>query len=225
MKPTGTGSKWMALAFAAVGAALFAATGFTGLLYAGIYILAIAPGAFMGSRATGRHPAGWVGGGLIGYGTTQIALWLPIFLGVPSKAAFILAWLAQAGLLIWLGRRIKSPLVTLPVWTGADRRAFALTLLLVPLLMGPPYRNIGAVDGVGARLYRAYFTADFVWHTALTSGLGRYASPPRNPYMASSTLHYYWTYFMLPAVAAEESPIGVQNALKANAMLSAVMVL
>ena len=49
---------------------------------------------------------------------------------------------------------------------------------------------------MGTRWYRAYFTADFVWHTALTAELGRYDSPPRNPYMASQALHYYWTYYL-----------------------------
>ena len=216
---------WLFLAGAAVAIALLAATGISGLLYLGVYLCAIAPGAFLGGRATGQHPAGWVAGALVGYGTTQLALWLPIFLGIPSKGSFVLSWLVFAALLIWCGRRIQAPPLTLPLWTAADRRALALTLLLVPALMGPPYRNVGAIDNSGTKWYRAYFTADFVWHTALTSELGRYDSPPHNPYHASSTLHYYWTYFMLPAVAAEETAIGVQSALKANAILSAVLVL
>ena len=93
--------------------------------------------------------------------------------------------------------------------------------------MGPPYRNLGAADETGTRHYRAYFTADFVWHTALAAELGRYASPPKNPYMASRDIHYYWTYFLLPAVVAHEAPApldDLQGVLKANAMLSALLV-
>jgi hypothetical protein len=216
---------WLVLASGAVVAALLAATGLRGLFYLLLYLGAVAPGIFAGGRATGQHPAGFVAGALAGYGTTQLALWLPVFLGIPSRITFLLSWFAFTILLLWIGTRIKTPLLNLPAWTGADHRAIALTLLLVPALMGPPYRNLGAADEAGTRWYRAYFTADFVWHTALTSELGRYDSPPHNPYEASSTLHYYWTYFMLPAVAAEESAIPVQDALKANAILSAAFVL
>ena len=164
------------------------------------------------------HPAGWFIGALVGYGATQLALWLPIYLGVASPVAFVLSWLALASVLVWLSRRCRQPLMSLPAWSPGDTRALALTLLLVPLLMGPPYRNLGREDASGTRWYRAYFTADFVWHTALAAELGRFDSPPRNPYMASQTMHYYWTYFLLPAVAA--SGRDVQAPLKTNAILS-----
>ena len=57
----------------------------------------------------------------------------------------------------------------LPAWTRRTLRALLLVLLLVPALMGPPYRNLGRADETGNRYYRAYFTADFVWHSALAS--------------------------------------------------------
>ena len=52
-------------------------------------------------------------------------------------------------------------------------------LLLVPVLMGPPYRNLGRADATGNRYYRAYFTADFVWHSALAYELGKFSLPPQ----------------------------------------------
>ena len=64
--------------------------------------------------------------------------------------------------------------------------------------MAAPYRNLGGASADGTKHYRAYFTADFVWHVALTSELGRFEMPPRNPYMAREALHYYWTYFLVP---------------------------
>ena len=94
--------------------------------------------------------------------------------------------------------------------------------------MTPPYRNLGAADDQGSRWYRAYFTADFVWHAALAAELGRYDTPPRNPYLASERIHYYWTYFLLPSVIAHEMPAplsDVQSVLKANAMLSALLLI
>ena len=203
--------------------AVAAASGTTGLLYGLLYAAAVSPGVMFGRRAAGpTHPAGWIIGALLGYGATQLALWLPIYLGIASPVTFILSWLLQAALLVWLSRKLQQPLMALPAWSPADTRALVLTLLLVPVLMGPPYRNLGRKDESGTRWYRAYFTADFVWHTALTAELGRYDSPPRNPYMASQALHYYWTYFLLPAVAAGDD---VQSVLKANAMLSAPLLI
>jgi hypothetical protein len=211
--------KWVAGWGAAFLSALVVACGTNGLVHAALYAAAVAPGIALGRRVAGaRHPAGWVIGTLLGYGATQLALWLPIYLGVASPVTFLLSWLLHAALLVWLSRRIDQPVLALPSWSPGDTRALALTLLLVPLLMGPPYRNLGAIDESGTRWYRAYFTADFVWHTALAAELGRHELPPRNPYMASQPMHYYWTYFLLPSVAARDD---LQGVLKANAMVSA----
>ena len=65
-----------------------------------------------------------------------------------------------------------------------------------------PGARLGSYDSAGNRLYRAYFIADFVWHTALTAELTKHAQPPRNPYLASKPVHYYWTYFVVPATIA-----------------------
>lgn len=218
---------WPALAAGGVMATLLVAVGAVGLLYAPIYAAAIAPGVLLGRRLIGPgHAAGWIIGGIIGYGAAELALWVPIALHVPSAPAFVAAWAVEAGVLSLLARRIAAPVVVLTAWTRADTRALALATLLVPLLMAPPYRNLGAADESGTRYYRAYFTADFVWHTALAAELGRYDTPPRNPYMAAKELNYYWTYFLLPAIVAQESPApldDVQAALKANAILSATL--
>ena len=200
-----------------------AATGWAGLLHGMVYAVAIAPGVALGRRAAGAsHPGGWALGAALGYGATQLALWLPIYLGIASWATLAASWLLQAACLVWIARRLRRPVLALPAWSPEDTRALALTLLLVPLLMGPPYRNLGRVDESGTRWYRAYFTADFVWHTALAAELRRYDTPPRNPYMASSTMQYYWTYFLLPAVAGGHD---LQATLKANAMLSAPLLI
>ena len=161
-------------------------------------------------------------GALLGYGATQLALWLPIYLGIPYLAIFLGSWSLQAVLLVAVSRRIEPPVLTLPAWSPADTRLLAITLLLVPILMGRPYQNLGREDATGARHYRAYFTADFVWHAALAAELRKFDSPPRNPYMASRSMHYYWTYFLLPAVASGDD---VESVLKANAMVSAPLLI
>jgi hypothetical protein len=52
-----------------------------------------------------------------------------------------------------------------------------LLLLLVPAVFAFPYKNLGARDAEGNRFYRAYFTADFIWHMALTAELTKYSMP------------------------------------------------
>lgn len=219
---------WLSVCAAALGIALLAGAGVTGLGYSVVYAAAVLPGVRFGRALFGRESlTGWFAGATLGYAATQIALWLPIFVGVASPLAFIVSWGLVSGGFLIAARRITTPVLTLPTAGAADIRALALVLLLVPVLMGPPYRNLGAADENGTRYYRAYFTADFVWHTALASELGKYDSPPRNPYYASQEMHYYWTYFLLPAVTSSEAPriFDVQRVLKANAVCTAAIVL
>ena len=200
-----------------------------GLLYGLVYAGAIAPGIILGRRLVGaRHPAGWIVGGVLGYALTQLALWVPIILHLPSPLAFAGAWAVELALVWVLTRRISAPVLSLPPPAASEAKALALTLFLAAAVIVVPYRNLGRADAAGTRFYRAYFTADFFWHTALAGELGRYATPPRDPYMASREMHYYWTYFLLPAVVAHESPAplhDVQRALKVNAGLSALLVI
>ena len=117
-------------------------------------------------------------------------------------------------------------MLDLPPWTPRDSAALAATLLLVPLLMAAPYRNLGRANAEGTKHYRAYFTADFVWHTALTAELGHFQMPPRNPYMARESLHYYWTYFLVPAAVSSTGPPimrDVEATLKVNAIATAAV--
>lgn len=175
--------------------------GLAGLGYAAIFILATVPGWPVGRALFGRtHPARWIAGGLLGYGLTTVALWVPLAAGQAWWLPFVLSWGAMTAISTLVARRINGPLAPLDEWTGATTRALALTLSLVPLVMLLPYRHVAHIDEQGGRNYRAYFTADFVWHEALAAELARFDSPPRNPYMAAQPLHYYWGYFVLPSV-------------------------
>jgi hypothetical protein len=198
-----------------------------GLLYGVFYAGAVAPGILVARRLAGNTPGAWIVGGVVGYGLTQLALWLPIVLHVPSPVAFFGAWAAETTVLWILSRRVTAPILTFPGAVAAETKALGVVLLLTAIVMFVPYRNLGRSDSTGTRYYRAYFTADFFWHTALAAELGRYSTPPRDPYMASREMHYYWTYFLLPAIVAHESPAplnDVQRALKVNAGLSALLV-
>lgn len=172
-----------------------------GLLYAVVFALATIPGWPVGAALVGRsHPARWIAGSLIGYGLTAVALWVPLATHHASWPFFVLAWATVTGVVRVVFGRVRSPLIAPPEWNANTTRALALLLLLVPAVMVLPYRHVGQVDDQGGRRYRAYFTADFVWHEALAAELARFEFPPRNPYMAAEPLHYYWGYFILPSV-------------------------
>ena len=197
------------------------------LAYAAMYVLATVPGWPLGRALFGRHPAGWGAGALAGYGITTLTLWIVIAVGFPSGFTFALAWgVVSAASWAALGRR--GPFITLPALERRDLRTFLLLIWLVPAVFVLPYKNLGARDEWGDRFYRAYFTADFFLHTALTAELTKYKMPPRTPYVGGRTLRYYWSYFLFPAVVAEEGPsvlADIELCLKVNAYCTAVLFL
>jgi hypothetical protein len=203
--------------------------GLGGVVYTLVYVAALVPGLPVGfwlfSR---RHAAGWVAGGLVGYVFTAFALWLVIAAGVPRAPFMLLAW-AVASAATWLAylRWCQAPLVTLPVWTRRDTAALFLVLLLVPALVTPTVSKVGAVDESGNERYRAYFTADFLWHAALTEEIARFDMPPRDPYAGDQPLNYYWAYFLLPGSALGTNPFGLWPTaipiLKVNLLLSGLL--
>ena len=83
------------------------------------------------------------------------------------------------------------------------------------------------MDEAGNERYRAYFTADFLWHAALTAELARFDMPPKDPYAGDHTLNYYWAYFLLPGSAMGTDPFGLWPSaipiLKVNRILSGLL--
>ena len=179
----------------------------TAVVYVLAYVAATLPGWPIGFGLFGRrHAAGWIAGALLGYGITALALWVPIVAGAPGSLTFGAAWtLVTVG--SWtMFRSARRPAVDLPAWTERDTVGLCAVVLIVPLLVAVPYGRIGESDAQGNRRYRAYFTADFVWHEALTAELARFSAPPKNPYLAGRSLHYYWAYFLLPASITGAGP-------------------
>jgi hypothetical protein len=200
--------------------------GSSGLAYLPFWAAAALPGVPVGLRVFGRHAAGWVAGAAASYAVTCLVLWAVVAAGAASAPAFAAAWAIECAALYALAQALPRDAVRLRAWTPRDTAALSAVLLLVPVLMGAPYRNLGASDGEGRKYYRAYFTADFVWHMALTAELGRFQIPPRNPYMAHRDLHYYWTYFLVPAAVTSTVPgADVEASLKVNAQCTALLLL
>jgi hypothetical protein len=194
-----------------------------------IYLLALAPGVPIGFALFGRHHAGgWIAAAVIGYALTAFALWAPIAAGIPSFIPFVASWIVVAALSWLVCRRIISPCVALPPWTPAGSAGLLAVLVLTLAIATPPFAHVAKTDAEGNRYYRAYFTADFVWHTALTSEIGKFSMPPRNPYLARQPIHYYWTYYLLPAVVSETGPPpvrDVQLCLKINALMTGLLLM
>jgi hypothetical protein len=202
--------------------------GLGGLAYVPFWLLAALPGVPVGLSLAGRHAFGWVAGLAIGYSTSCLVVWALIVSGGMSPLAMAAAWAIEVAGLWLVSRVIPGPVIDLPRWTPRDGAALAATLLLVPVLMAAPYRNLGKASPDGTKHYRAYFTADFVWHAALTAELGRFEMPPRNPYMARDALHYYWTYFLVPAAVSSVGPSVVRDVeanLKVNAIATAAILI
>src|SRR4051812_21391862 len=145
------------------------ACGVAALAYAVIYAIAVLPGIPLGIALWGRrHPAAWIGGALFGYGLTQMGIWLVIATRLASPIAFAAVWAGLLGAAILVWRPFSAePIIRLSLPSKQSLAALFLVLLLVPVLMGPPYANLGRSDDQGNRYYRAYFTADFLWHSAL----------------------------------------------------------
>ncbi len=201
--------------------------GLAGVAYFGLYLLALLPGLPIGWRLFGRgQPAGWIAGALIGYGLTALAFWLPIRFGAARSSSFLIVWLATGAVVWLLMRRDAEPLVFLPRFTRRDAATGLLVMHLVVAFLALPFGRLGSVDASGTRYYRAYFTADFVWHAALTQELARFDSPPHNPFFARDPVHYYYTYFLVPAVLSgpQRAPlVSVETALKINAIGAATL--
>ncbi|TAK17895.1 MAG: hypothetical protein EPO35_02215 [Acidobacteria bacterium] len=212
-----------------VGLSIWFGNGLGGLLYLILYVLATMPGWPVGFALFGRrHAAGWIAGALIGYAITAVTLWTVIKLGIPGALTFLGAWLIVAAAIRRVfNRRRRNPLVALPSWGRRDTLALIFTLSLVPLLVAPTFRNVGRADEGGRQQYRAYFTADVLWHAALTNELARFDMPPRDPYAGDQTLNYYWSHFLLPASALGTNPFGLWPdplpLLKVNAMMSGLL--
>jgi len=211
------------------GAAWVVGNGAAGLLYFLIYLVSTVPGLPIGFTLFGvRHPAGWIAGFLVGYALAAFAMWVPIAIGVASTPGFLLSW-AIAAIITWtVCPWRRQPVVALPDWNEQTSAGAVIVLVLTLAIATPPFARVGEADSVGNQSYRAYFTADFIWHTALTSELSKFSSPPRNPYLASEPLHYYWTYFLVPATVSAQGPEllrDVQRCLKVNALLTGVLLM
>jgi hypothetical protein len=200
------------------------------LLFPVVYAALVLPGVPLGFALFGRqHPAGWIAGAILGYALAVLGIWAAAAIGMPGRGAFA-GTIALITLTTFAAswRYRRSPLVTLPPWTAETSSGFAVVVALTLALAAPPLANVGARDRDGNLRYRAYFTADFVWHSALTAELTRFTLPPGNPYLAPERIHYYWGYFLVPAAIASSGPAplrDVERSLRLNALATGLLLM
>lgn len=203
--------------------------GAAGWLYALLYCVAVLPGLRIGFALFGRsHVGGWISGALIGYTLANLAAWAAIQLHHATAFGFFTA-IAIVTAVVWLSlSRVREPLIALPPWTPGSTISLSLVLILTLFVAVPPLSNVGWTDNEGNRYYRAYFTADFVWHAAMTAELKKFELPAKNPYLRDTNIHYYWTYFMVPAAISGTGPHAlqdIQRCLKLNALLTGLLLM
>jgi hypothetical protein len=210
----------IALAVSVLGLAWILGHGAAGLGYVALFALLLLPGLPLGFYLFGaRHAAGWIAGGLIGYALSAVVLWVPADLGLTAQVWLPGAWAALTAA-THLFVRGGHAVVPLPPWQRADTVALLCAMLLVPLIVSVPFSRVGERDADGNLRYRAYFTADFLWHVALTEELAKADPPPRNPYLERRALNYYWAYFVPPAMIARS--VGATHSFEACLLLNAL---
>lgn len=200
----------VALAAVAIGLA-WRWGGQLGIAHLGVYLIALVPGIPIGIALFGpRHAGAWIVGGVLGYALTGVALWLVLVSRRDVPPAGVTLAAALAG---WMLARVIRTRLDVAVWTARDTAALCCVLLLVPALMARPLSRLGEPDDFGRLRFRAYFTADVLWHVALTSEVARQRWPARDPFAAPHTLHYYVPYFTVPAASAATLPGGMEGVL------------
>ena len=63
----------------------------------------------------------------------------------------------------------------------------------------PGHSRFVGVEIPEGHVYRAYFTADYVWRRAVVAELAKGDFLPANPYYVGDVLHYYWLPHLLSA--------------------------
>ncbi len=158
-------------------------------------------GVWLARRATSSQvsKAHWLFGPVWGLGFCVVGLLILWLLGGRGLWILVVApW--PIWMLLCLPIERAGQALQLPVFTRQDLLAVVLLCAIVPVVAGMPYAHVGERAADGAKSYRAYFTADFVWAMTIVSEVSKGDMPPKNPFRIGGALHYYWLAHFLSAV-------------------------
>lgn len=185
---------------ACAGTLLLVATPFAALASLVTHVMFAVPGVLLVRGVFGGKD-GWLAsaafGPLLGIGLNSLVvlgLW-----GVGARGPWILvAGPALACSLAALAPRVRGRWAPLTLQTS-DLVCLGLLLAFVPALIARPLSLVGAMVPEG-EVYRAYFTADYVWRRAVVAELAKGDLLPANPFYLNDVLHYYWLPHLMIAV-------------------------
>jgi hypothetical protein len=179
------------------------------------------PGVLLARRLYGSQPGVWAAAFLAGpswgYVFSSVVL-----LGLWAMGVRRFVWLMASPIpalaAVWPARALAGDL-SIPAIGKREVAAISLVLLSVPAIVGLPFAHVGA-DLPDGRAYRAYFTADMVWASAVVSEVSKGDMPPVNPFYVGDRLHYYWFAHLLPAAEHRAFPrqVSVDQLLLVNAV-------
>ena len=156
------------------------------------FVWMVWPGAIIARRVYAPQrgwPAALIAAPAWGFGVTSVVLLALWAAGIRNTA--LLATAPVAAALATIPCRRLGGALQLPAFDRRDVAPLVIVLLLVPLVVGRPFARVGEMTPFG-KAYRAYFIADFEWAMAAVSEVSKGDVPPRNPFLAGETLHYYW---------------------------------
>ncbi len=192
---------------------------------------------FAAFTAPGWPLARWVIGGkaeplprailavFLGYISGALIFCLLRLVHVTQPIAVLGATVVTALLLHRLLPRTAPALLPVPAFTRGDHVGLAALTILVLLVVGPVFANVGKPMPRGWA-YRAYFTADLFAHMSVVAELAHGTSPPINPYLPTEPLPYYWAYFSLPTVfkALRPNVLVDRGILQTNLAIALILV-
>lgn len=103
----------------------------------------------------------------------------------------------------------------------SDLLCLGLLVAIVPILVARPFSLVGTMLPDG-EVYRAYFTADYIWRRAVVVELAKGHMLPLNPFFLHDALHYYWLPHLLTGVEYRwlRSVVNVNELLLVSSVLT-----
>lgn len=197
------------------------------LLAIPFFLLLIAPGIPWFARVPGRQSCSTVNSLALplGFSVSLCLILLSILLfGQLLPAVIWPLLIAVTGISILLSRRCPAT-DKAHTWNSSDPILLCLLLLLALLITTPAFDRLGE-EYLDGEVFRAYFNVDYLKHLAVTAELEHGMIPPLNPYVHGSTLHYYWFFYLAPALIhrtlpaqCEILPVMIQLSLLVNSLV------